>query len=70
MTHDQGPNALDATFATVGIASFMQYLPSIAAFLSILWFLLRIVESDTVQHFLGKYRWLKTGDRKNDASED
>lgn len=64
-----GLNAYDATAATVGLASFMQYLPSIAAVLSIIWFLIRIAESDTVQQMLGKYRWIK-GDRQHGTSED
>ena len=68
--NDPGLNIADATAATVGIASFMQYLPSVAAFLSIIWFVLRIMESDSMQKLLGKYAWLKSGDKRNDHSED
>lgn len=58
MTSEPGVNIIDAGAVTVWIASFAQVLPSIAAILSILWFLIRIFESDSVQAMLGKYAWL------------
>lgn len=49
----------DVGAVTIWLASFANMLPSIAALLSIIWFLIRIAESETVQSALGKYRWIK-----------
>lgn len=69
--NDPGLNIADATAATVGIASFMQYLPSVAAFLSIIWFVIRILESETAQMLLRRVgrSWIKQQGDKPDAED-
>lgn len=63
--HEPTANVIDASAVTIWIASFAQILPSVAAFLSVIWFAIRIVESETVQGMLGSYAWIKKGDRHN-----
>lgn len=59
---------LDAGAFTLYVASFAQLLPSIAAFLSVAWFGLRILETRTVQKLLGKWSWIeyKAGDKDDE----
>lgn len=60
MTHDNpGANYLDAGAVLLWIASLANFLPSIAALLSIIWLLIRIAESETVQQMLGSWRWIR-----------
>lgn len=59
----------DVTAATVGVATIANALPSIAAVLSIGWFLIRIAESETVQLLLGRYRWINKGDKNGTAKD-
>lgn len=56
----------DMGAVTIWIATFAQMLPSVAAFLSVIWFLIRIAESETAQTMLGKYRWINKGDKQHD----
>ena len=53
---DVAKHSVDAVALTVAGMSWLQILPHIAAVLSIIWFLIRIYESDTVQKMLGKRR--------------
>lgn len=61
-------HVLDLGAVTIWIASLAQILPSIAALLSIIWFIVRIVESQTFQMLLGKYAWLHKKE-KTDGNE-
>ena len=66
MTHEPSAHYLDVGAVTLWIASLAKILPSIAALLSIIWFLIRIAESETVQQLLGQYRWMKQKGESND----
>lgn len=44
----------DAGAALVAIGTLAQILPSVAAFLTIIWMLIRIWESDTVRSLTGR----------------
>lgn len=57
----------DVTAATVGVATIANALPSIAAILSIVWFAVRIMESETAQQLLGKWRWINKGDKNGEV---
>lgn len=48
--------AVDATAVVVTGATFLGYLPSIAAVLTIIWTLLRIYETKTVQGWVARIR--------------
>lgn len=50
----QQVNAVDAGAVGVTVAAVAGWLPAISAALSIVWLLLRIWESDTVQKLFGK----------------
>lgn len=67
MTHEHGPNILDAGAVTIWVAALVGWLPAIASILSIVWLMLRILESRTVQQALGKWRWIK---EKNNAGDN
>jgi uncharacterized membrane-anchored protein len=53
MTHepatDIGRNVIDAAAMTITVGAIVNILPSIATVLTIVWVLIRIWESDTVQ---------------------
>ena len=66
MNTDHIKSAADVGAVAVWLASMAQWLPAVASMLSILWILLRIIESRTVQHFLGAYAWIKEEDRRED----
>jgi hypothetical protein len=68
MTHDNAPNVIDAGAITIWIATLANILPSVAALLSIVWFMIRIAESKTVQKLLGKYAWIKENDNDNNQT--
>lgn len=69
MTNDNPATTyIDSGAVALWVASVANILPSIAALLSIIWFLLRIAESKTVQHMLGRYAWIKKENK--DGSED
>ena len=63
-------NAVDGATAAVTIASVLNYLPAVAAVLSIIWLAIRIYESKTVQKLLhkGRKHWTDydTGTRYGD----
>ncbi len=45
---------IDVLSVGTGIGAFMSWLPELAAILTIIWTILRIYETDTVQRLLGK----------------
>jgi hypothetical protein len=49
-------SVIDWTSIGIAFGSLMQILPSIAAALSILWTLIRIYETKTVQNFIKKWK--------------
>ncbi|MDH5557623.1 MAG: hypothetical protein OEZ03_09745 [Alphaproteobacteria bacterium] len=57
MTHELFKQGADATAGTAVVATWLEWLPDslsiIAAFLSIVWFLIRIWESETVKGLRG-----------------
>lgn len=46
--------AVDTISAAFTIGALLQWLPAVAAVLSIIWYCIRIWESDTVQGWLGR----------------
>lgn len=54
MNHDTAKHAVDAASIGTMLASLAGWLPAIAAALSILWTLIRIYETQTVQKLLGR----------------
>ena len=59
MIQEPTNHAFDVGAIAIWIASLSNILPSVAALLSIIWFLIRIAESATVQQMLGSYSWIK-----------
>lgn len=51
---DQSKHVVDAISIGGVVATIAGYLPAIAAILSIVWTLIRIYETQTVQKWLGK----------------
>jgi hypothetical protein len=49
-------SVIDWTSIGIAFGSLMQILPSIAAALSILWTVIRIYETKTVQNFIKKWK--------------
>jgi len=49
-------SVIDWTSIGIAFGSLLQILPSIAAALSILWTLIRIYETKTVQNFIKKWK--------------
>tara|TARA_R110000824_G_scaffold314105_1_gene500966 strand:+ start:684 stop:857 length:174 start_codon:yes stop_codon:yes gene_type:complete len=47
-------NALDWSAMAISLGSLFEILPAIASLLSVIWLLLRIFESDTIQRALGR----------------
>jgi len=47
-------NALDWGAVAISLGSLFEILPAIASLLSVVWLLLRIWESDTVQRMFGR----------------
>lgn len=52
--NDHTKHVMDWTSIGIALGTFIQILPSIAAALSIVWSLIRIYETKTVQRWLGK----------------
>lgn len=69
MTENHAANAMDAGAVLIWIMSIANLLPSIAAGLSIIWLILRILESRTVQQALGQWRWINKEIKNNDGDE-
>ncbi|MFN9029631.1 MAG: hypothetical protein ACK54C_02135 [Betaproteobacteria bacterium] len=55
--NDHTKHAVDALAVTTTVATVFQWLPAIAALLSIVWTIIRLYETKTVQ---GIFEWLKT----------
>lgn len=51
---ESAKHAADAVAGTTVVVTWLDYLPDVAAALSIIWFLIRIWESETVKEFRGK----------------
>lgn len=62
MWHDETfKSVIDATSVGVVVGALTNYLPAIAAGVSIIWGLIRIAETDTVQALLRKRGWAWIG---------
>lgn len=59
ITNTPNSSLVDAGAITITVASFANVIPNIAAVLSVMWVLIRIAETKTVQKLLGKYSWIK-----------
>jgi hypothetical protein len=53
-TSDHIKQALDVASVITAVGTFMEYLPSVAALLSIVWTGLRIWETETVRKWTGR----------------
>ena len=53
-THEAAKNVVDALSIGTVVATLAGILPSIAAIFTIVWTVIRIYETDTVQKLLGK----------------
>ena len=58
-TNNINAHIIDGGAVTLTVASFAQVVPNIAAVLSVVWFTIRVLETNTVQNLFGKYRWIK-----------
>ena len=47
---------VDALAVTTTVSTLMGWLPAVAATLSIIWTIIRIIETETVQNFLRKIK--------------
>jgi len=54
--NDHTKSVIDWTSIGIAFGSLIQILPSIAAALSILWTVIRIYETKTVQNFIKKWK--------------
>ena len=52
-TIDHIKHTLDAGAIGIGVGAFVEALPAISAFLTVVWMLIRIYETRTVQKLLG-----------------
>ena len=52
--HETAKHVLDAASISIWAAALIDLLPAVAAIVSIIWGLIRIYETDTVQNLLGK----------------
>lgn len=52
--HEAGKHVGDALSVSVVVTTVMGWLPALAALLSIIWTLIRIWETDTVQRWAGR----------------
>lgn len=50
---EQDKIVLDGLAGSVTLGAFFQVLPSLTAFFSLIWVMIRIYETDTVQRLLG-----------------
>lgn len=53
-TMDVGKHVVDAISVGTVVSTLLGYLPALAALASLIWSVIRIIETDTVQHWLGK----------------
>lgn len=52
--HEQAKHLIDATSIAAVVGTLAGWLPAVAALLSIVWTIIRIYETKTVQRWLGK----------------
>lgn len=69
MNNTPGSAIVDGAAGIIWLAALTQYLPAIAAALSAVWFLIRIIESRSFQAMLGNYAWVRR-DNKTADKED
>lgn len=53
-SHETGKHLADAVSVAAVVGALAEYLPPIAALLTIVWTLIRIYETDTVQRLIGR----------------
>lgn len=70
MNNTHGATIIDGAASLVWLAAVAQYLPAVAAFLSAMWFAIRILESRTVQTMLGKYAWVRRDNKTADKEDN
>lgn len=57
MNHDEtAKHVIDSLSAGTVVATFVGWLPHIAALLSVVWMLIRIIETDTVRKLINRLR--------------
>lgn len=56
MMTEEAKSMGDALGVVTTAGAFMEYLPTISALFTAIWFGIRIYETDTVQEFLRKFR--------------
>ena len=66
ITNEPHAQMIDVGAITIWIAAMANVLPAVAAFLSVIWMLIRIAETNLVQKMLGKYAWIKPHDTTKD----
>ncbi len=54
--HETAKHVIDGAAASITVATFFGWLPTVAAVLTIIWTAIRIWESDTVQKFIGRWK--------------
>lgn len=65
LPHDGSAHLIDIGAIGLWLATFANWAPSIAAVLSMIWFLIRVLETRTVQALFGKHAWVKRFDDKD-----
>lgn len=53
-THDAAKHVVDGVATITVLATLSEWLPPIASLLTIIWFAIRIYETDTVQRLVGR----------------
>lgn len=53
-THDAAKHVADGLATVTVLATLNEWLPPVASLLTIIWFAIRIYETDTVQRLLGR----------------
>lgn len=61
-THETTKHVVDALSIMTVVGTLVEMLPSIAAIFTIVWTLIRIWETKTVQNLLGRTKLTKDGD--------
>jgi hypothetical protein len=61
-SHETTKHVVDALSIMTVVGTLMEMLPSIAAVFTIVWTVIRIWETETVQNLLGRTKLTKDGD--------
>ena len=61
-THETTKHVVDALSIMTVVGTLVEMLPSIAAIFTIVWTLIRIWETKTIQNLLGRTKLTKDGD--------